>query len=161
MLELKTIQGFAEAVAKENDYKPGGDLQDLVKKIGGSIIFKDTLCPEHRDYSLLIRGAGDFYIILPRHTDPVKDRFIIAHELGHYFIHYLYKQRAQGRMKVPRVGVGREEKEANVFAASFLMPMEEFRSSFKLHKGNLAPIASQFGLSMRDAKTWSENFLNS
>lgn len=63
----------------------------------------------------------------PLDTSPERDRFSIAHELGHYFLHFRMTKQA---MVAQRFGSTREEWEANWFAAGFLMPAAEFHEHY-------------------------------
>lgn len=72
----------------------------------GKIVRTDT------GYSLNIRGAGE----------SVRDRFTIAHELGHLFLGHVDKYEV-----LYRRGANELEYEANEFAANLLMPEQEFR----------------------------------
>lgn len=55
-------------------------------------------------------------IVLSRKGNPMRQRFSVAHELGHLLLH-----------PDPVPGDGRHEREANTFAAEFLMPAAEIR----------------------------------
>lgn len=61
-----------------------------------------------------------------------RERFSIAHELGHYFIHHiqdleLTKSATYLRDKLSSTGVNDKEIEANYFAACLLMPEEKIK----------------------------------
>jgi len=156
-ITFEAIQRFAEAVAGEYNYNPGDDLTEFVEGIGGEVIYEDTLSPHHGDGSLVVRKIKDFDVILPYHTGPLRDRFTIAHELGHYFVHYLYAQKGQGQMKAARLGSGRVEQEANAFAASLLMPKAKFKEAFQGFDGQLALVSDYFQVSMLASKIRAES----
>jgi Zn-dependent peptidase ImmA (M78 family) len=91
----------------------------------------------------------------------MRDRFTIAHELGHYVLHYLYAKQVlkQNLTKViaQRYGSGREETEANLFAACFLMPEDEYREQFGLLAGSHTDLSEKFGVSTRASRLRASN----
>ncbi len=83
----KSIDKYGSYVARKLGYKLGDDLYKLVvDKLGGEI---EIVSPEDYDSSgtIEVRGPLDFTIYLPNYTGKYRDRFTIAHELGHYFVH--------------------------------------------------------------------------
>ena len=78
-------------------------------------------------------------VIVINELDPFeRQRFTIAHEIGHKFLHDLVSRTDLGRQSRDRfywMGKGREESAANDFAAALLMPSELVQTiskSFKL-----------------------------
>lgn len=60
-------------------------------------------------------------------------RFVIAHEIGHYFLHYIDNAAKYNGMYAHREnakGKGHEEQEADYFAACLLMPKELFSEKY-------------------------------
>jgi Zn-dependent peptidase ImmA (M78 family) len=139
------IEAFGSKFAAKLGYGAGAPLRPIVERLGGRIIYQalDTL----GDASILVYGQGNFEIFLPEDTAPVRDRFSIAHELGHYVLHFPLT--GQRPMKAYRFGSSRVEWEANWFAAGFLMPADEFKTRFS---AGLRPIAQHFGVSMAAAE---------
>lgn len=141
------IEAFASRFAAQLGYGAGAPLRPVVERLGGRIIYQtlDSL----GDASIFVYGQGNFEIFLPDDTSPVRDRFSIAHELGHYVLHFpLTDQRP---MKAYRFGSDRVEWEANWFAAGFLMPADEFKQHFN-GAASLRAIAKRFGVSMAAAE---------
>ena len=68
---------------------------------------------------IYVHAKGSFDIVLPTFTSPIRDRFTIAHEMGHYYLHSLGGDK---KIWADRKGSGQVEWEANWFAESFLMP---------------------------------------
>lgn len=148
------VFAIAESFAKQFGYAPGGDIHEFVRQIGGQVSVADTLLVDpQRSGSLYVEAPDDFRIVLAAHTGRSRDRFTIAHELGHYVLHYLWNpEKAGGRMMATRRGSDRIEWEANWFAAAFLMPEKEFRDSFAVAGGNLDIVANQFSVSTSAAE---------
>jgi len=86
----------------------------------------------HPSFSgMLIRKDGHALIGISSSEASVRQRFTIAHELGHFFLHPQkdafvdYRDNGRDVMRTPR------EKEANMFAAALLMPSEFLRKDFR------------------------------
>ncbi|WP_374046050.1 ImmA/IrrE family metallo-endopeptidase [Massilia sp. R2A-15] len=78
----------------------------------------------------------------------MRDRFTIAHEFGHFVLHYLYRkqvlQEPIGELVAQRYGTNQAEKEANWFAAAFLMPEAEFRFEHQKCAGDHSELSRIF-----------------
>jgi Zn-dependent peptidase ImmA (M78 family) len=140
-----TIEAFAADFARKVGYRPGAELEPVVAQLGGRIIYQ-TLADLSRSPEASIRVFGDrkFEIYLPDYTSGERDRFSVAHEIGHYILHYPL---ANEPMIAARFGSTRVEWEANWFAAGFLMPEAEFRKQFARHPKNIAGVARHFRVS--------------
>ncbi|OGN36105.1 MAG: hypothetical protein A2568_03115 [Candidatus Yanofskybacteria bacterium RIFOXYD1_FULL_44_17] len=84
-----------------------------------------------KDFSgLLIRKNGHALIGVNSNEAPVRQRFTIAHELGHYFLHPRkdafvdYRDNKKEIMRTPT------ERHANMFAAALLMPQSLLSKDF-------------------------------
>ena len=65
-------------------------------------------------------------------------RFTIAHELGHYFLHFSENTDGLFAHREHRKGKGKKENEADYFAACLLMPRDAFTTIYKeLSKTNI------------------------
>ncbi len=121
-----TVERFAQAVAEEFDFQVGADLVPVVRCLGGSIMYLQPSAFDLTDGgSIQIEEDGSFQIFLSSFTHPLRDRFTVAHELGHYFLH----AGGKGPFKAERYGSGRTEWEVNWFAAAFLMPEDRVREA--------------------------------
>lgn len=155
-LRKESIHRLAESVGSQLKYSPGDDLEELVKSLGGEIEYQDFWELESSATgSIRIRDTNDFTIYLPSYTGAERDRFTIAHELGHYVLHYLYpRQRGDdpGPLEAQRYGTGRVEWEANWFAAAFLMPEAPFKKAYEKYGGDLIDVAQEYFVSIRAAQ---------
>lgn len=122
----EAIEDLAVEIAGMVDFRPGGSIEDVVRgKLNGSIEDQDTnawLAEESG--SIEVRGFRDFTIFISLFTGYLRDRFTVAHELGHYFLH---SRMGKTAIRATRFGTGRVEWEANWFAAAFLMPADVFK----------------------------------
>lgn len=155
-LSYSAIATYAEQIVRQHDVVDDGghvNVDALLAKLGGHIVVDD------RAESLEVRNQGDFTVILPTHTSQLRDRFTIAHELGHYFLHY----RAPDSHRVgertttfTRLGRNVAETQANVFASNLLMPEEHFRAVFERLDRNMVTVAAHFEVSVPAAKVRAE-----
>jgi hypothetical protein len=150
------VNALAESLASKVQYEPGDALEPIVEAFGGRIEYQSFWDLESSTSgSIQIQADGKFIIYLAAHTGPLRDRFTIAHELGHYILHFLYP-RSQGRdpgpIQAQRYGSGPVEWEANWFAAGFLMPTQVFSGAFEKCAGDLERLASLFGVSLQSAE---------
>ncbi len=147
-LSYSAIARYAERIAEQHDAidpETGHvDVHRLLEKLGGRLEIDDGTD------SLIIRGPHDFTVHVPTHTSRLRDRFAIAHELGHYFLHF----RAPDHLRVgaalssaSRTGGGIADIQANVFASNLLMPATRFQAAFAAHDGDLARLACLFEVS--------------
>lgn len=147
------VEAYAGDLAIEADFSVGSDPAELVKRMTGRIHFQDIEeWFEEKTGSIFVHAPFDFDIYLPQYTSALRDRFTIAHELGHYFLH---SEQGEGPIVAYRSGSTRIEWEANWFAAALLMPRKEFSESVNLGY-NIARLASQFGVSQEAAKVRKE-----
>ena len=92
----------------------------------------------------LYRKESESVIGVNQNQAPVRQRFTIAHELGHLLLHE-YPQvhvdrgfRVRLRNGVSQKGIDRDEMEANRFAAELLMPIEFLRADLEHNEFDLA-----------------------
>lgn len=155
-LSKVAVDSFAAQVAQFFNYRPGQELTPIVERLGGKIYTQDVFDFNIQSSgSIRIEGENRFEIFLAAHTGPNRDRFTIAHELGHYFLHYVYPNQNGTpvvRLEAQRYGSGRVEWEANWFAAGFLMPASLFREQHRALGGSIAALADMFGVSIEAAR---------
>lgn len=147
-LTLRVIRDYAEKVGEHYSiYDEVGcaDIDGLVAQLGGRVHVQDG--PE----SLKVLEEDDFVINVPSSTSARRDRFTIAHELGHYFLHYIYPE-LSGPKSFDRGASNRAETEANTFASSLLMPAGAFRRAHEATGGNARRLAAMFDVSPRAAE---------
>lgn len=147
-LSLRAIRDYAERVGEHYgvyDDEGWANLDALVEELGGVVEIHTG--PE----SLIVAEEGDFTIYVPETTSTRRDRFTVAHELGHYFLHYLYAER-KGAHIFGRGLTNRAETEANTFASSLLMPKAAFKAAHARFDGDTRSLASLFEVSPRAAE---------
>ena len=153
-LSKPQVHALGESIAKQLGYEPGGDLNKIVELAGGEVKIQGTLLDDpEQSGSLYVDGLDDFNVIVPSHTSLVRDRFTLAHELGHYYLHYVWPK--QSGKNIPdkvyalRKGSNRIEWEANWFGAAFLMPKTVFRAAYRAADGSVWKLADRFHVSTK------------
>lgn len=141
----QVIDAAAAKIATKFGFTPGADLRVFIEnKLGGKVVVAE---PEERlEFGYLrVPGRTDskFDIVLSPYTGEFHDRFTMAHELGHYFLHYLFQNRNDS-LVIKREGTNRAESEANWFAEGFLMPAEEFEKELAESEGYLPSMVYRF-----------------
>lgn len=151
------VEGFAEEFAAKVGFNAGDDIEALVRRAGGELVVGSSGHGDDESGSIIARSTNDFTIYISRHTSAKRDRFTIAHELGHLLLHFgaIQKEHPDATMRATRhvdesnEDQQRAEWEANWFAAAFLMPSEKFIAAYE-ENPNLA--ANLFGVSQSAAE---------
>lgn len=148
-LDSRIIDEQAEDLARRCSYSPGDEVLPIVKKMGGLIEYKNFLEWEKtHDGSILVDGPENFTIFLSNFHGPLRNRFTIMHEIGHYVLH---SESGRKKIKAARFGDSLVEREANQFAASFLMPKEKFLAEWNKNN-SLTHLTSKFLVSLTAAR---------
>jgi Zn-dependent peptidase ImmA (M78 family) len=140
------------------------DLRDAIENLGGELVEKLVGVPADFDARITKQGSG-FKIEIADKPN-VREKFSIAHELGHLFLHMDFANKASWDSKTDyeyvdstfqRMGRTEEEFEAHEFAAALLMPADDFKNfaeERRTEKGYpIKPIAVHFGVSQEAATT--------
>jgi len=155
-LSKSAVSRLGESIAQQVGFEPGGDVFAVVDRLGGRIHYQDIWeLDQSTSGSVVIEGESDFDIYLAKHTSPERDRFTIAHELGHYVIHFLWARRhgeTVSKLAATRYGSDREEWEANWFAAAFLMPVDRFKEALEEAGFDIGAVAERFKVSYAAAE---------
>lgn len=110
------------------------------------------------DVSGMLEKAGDSFLLTVNALDPnTRQRFTIAHELGHYMLHRhlvgdgvdddrAYRSTEVGKYHNTLIGP-KEETEANKFAANLLMPRNAITKERKRLQDSVSEMAKLFQVS--------------
>lgn len=150
MLEPRNI---AKRFVTQYNLQPRFNIFQLVEELGGTIIYDGNLSVD----AYVIKRSSRFSIVVNPYVSDKRQRFSIAHELGHLYLHLNYSnKRVWEQLDVCdslmfRYGHDQEELEANEFAAEVLMPEEYFCKYVKFYSENnivdISRLASKFGVS--------------
>lgn len=135
----------AARAARERLGLPVGPIQHLIRlaeRLGVLVVFSAPQTASIDAYSLEV-GGRPIIVLNPEKNDYYRQRFDVAHELGHLIMHV----DAEPGGKVA-------EEQANRFAAEFLMPAEQIRASLPsttTKKGweRLAQLKEHWGVSIQ------------
>ena len=128
------------------DRKPPIDVDLLAKNMGLEIIQHDL---EDKISGVLILEKSSGRIGVNKSHPPVRKRFTIAHEIGHYilqharkgsvFVDLPYRHMSLKMFRDSNSSTGEkwQEREANAFAASLLMPADLISSAIKKYSFDL------------------------
>lgn len=106
----------------------------------------------------MLEKSGDSFVLTVNATDPeTRQRFTLAHELGHYMLHrhlvgdgldddMAYRSTEVGKYHNTLIGPS-EETEANKFAANLLMPRDAVNREWAKEGVNVLQMANLFGVS--------------
>lgn len=132
------------------------DVEGLAFALGVPVHYSDL--PDHISGMIEPHPLGGFQIFVNRKHPTTRQRFTIAHELGHYINHAnligsgvgddrAYRSADTGRYKNTVIGP-KQETEANRFAATLLMPLETIHA-IQLREGINDPsvLAKRFEVS--------------
>lgn len=144
-LQKSVVDNIAEQVAEKLGYKPGDNLLPCVERLGGNVKFDDMDTDDGSGSLEVFPGEKPAFVIrLPAFTGNFRNRFTIAHELGHYFLH---SGGGKNRIRIGREGSNRMEWEANWFAAAFLLPAKQFRADWTKHGGSIPHMVHKYQVS--------------
>ena len=138
-----SIDQYAETVGEYHGiYRSDGcaDIDGFLRKLGGSKAYAEGA------EALKVNRPGEFRVFLPHFTSHGRDKFTIAHELGHYFLHYVLPKKTEP-MEFGRGARNRAETEANVFASALLMPRSHFVRVWREQRGDAWAVARHFEVS--------------
>ena len=151
-----------QLVAEHAIIAPPVDVERVASSRGASIRYDDL---GEGVSGILVRGhPGKAVIGVQRSHSLQRQRFTIAHELGHFLlhdgdeVHVDHVFRVNYRSDRPQDGVQIEETEANVFASELLMPVafldQEGDFIFDAEGGpRLAALSTKYQVS-REAMSW-------
>lgn len=148
---------FAECLSVVNRYKEQVpvDVLAIAAEIGIPVVYENL----EDNISGAIRAVGadeDYQIVVNSNHPRVRQRFTVAHELGHYIYHRDLLGRGTGDTRAYRAAgtpypngaiTAVQERQANNFAANTLMPtplIRRFKAMGVKQPGALAPL---FGVS--------------
>ncbi|WP_176056003.1 ImmA/IrrE family metallo-endopeptidase [Brucella intermedia] len=122
------------------------DVDGLLKVLGLAVEYSSDL-PSDVSGKLQKKDEGWICIVNKNHH-PTRQRFTLAHELGHYVLHrnqntdfvdHTYFRKADN--------INSMEFEANQFAGEILMPKETFSYFLKFVSSDINKVAEAFGVS--------------
>lgn len=127
------------------------DLEKVIKLSGLKVsVLYEPMSAQHSGY--LKNVDGDWVIGINSLHHPNRQRFTLAHELGHYILHRKSMFGKDGfeddiLFRADGYGSPGVERQANEFAADLLMPEDEFKKKAKDFSGSVSKLAEYFAVS--------------
>ncbi len=121
------IERKAWQLLHEHDYASVPvDIEGLADDLGVEVVFEDM---EDEVSAMLLIEEGEANAVINSEHHPNRQRFSLAHELGHFMLHVsddnqLFVDRSFFRNQSSSIGESQQEIEANAFAAALLMPRQ-------------------------------------
>lgn len=147
--------------SEEGTIKEISDWKEFIDKLGGELVENEGLFYDARISKVNNDTNPKFQIQYSPYQPNTRLNFSIAHELGHLFLHMLYRIDENYWKEIPtgqsydRNGSSEIENQANLFAAEFLMPENIYRTKLEeTREGNyyyIRPVAEYFGVSVEAA----------
>lgn len=159
-IDRKRINKLAEKIRLALEMTaPPYDPEEAISKLNGIISYDIQDC--NTDAYIEKIDEEHFCIHLNQYKHHNRERFTLAHELGHLFLHmgYIIDNEKWNSLSVVEESIfyrdntySIDEYEANEFAASFLMPFDEFMNvaekNLDNNRYNLEPISKHFDVSI-------------
>ncbi len=133
----KQIRGMVGRILEEHGFFSAPvDVEALAGKLGASVTKVETDDDELSGFIYRDPQSGQAVIGINKSHSPTRQRFTLAHEIGHLMLHSFddlhYDRKGYGsefgrvrkRDASSSTGENRDEVEANFFAAELLMPEE-------------------------------------
>lgn len=146
-LSHNAIRGYAERLgARHSIYDENGhaEISGLLDVLGGRTAMHEF--GSGGDVHVEIRRPGNFLVRIGQTTSARRDRFAVAHGIGHYVLHYLHLGEDR-YVEFAHTGDEQLEIEANTFAASLLMPAEHFTAAWTDLGGAIEKLSRRFDVS--------------
>jgi Zn-dependent peptidase ImmA (M78 family) len=146
----------AQQVIKETGYEIPVDVEAIAKARGLDVVRQDL--EDSVSGVLMIRDERGTILVNGAHH-PNRQRFSIAHELGHYLLHpedgtiFVDRSPVFFRDRASSSGIRQQEIDANAFAAELLMPEEDLNAQLNgrpidaFDEVSVRRLAARFGVS--------------
>lgn len=146
MFMKDVVGGFFEKYKISSGQVP--DLPKILKLCGIDLEKKEL--KDSGASGVLVFRDGAFKIIVNSSDSDVRQRYTIAHELGHFYLHAknidVMSNESDEEFFRGQVHDSKE-REANQFAAELLMPEDLFREQFLRQHKDIESLARYFGVS--------------
>lgn len=142
------VDDYAASVVAQLGFPIGGNVRQEIERLGGRVHYESAFVFLEEDATIVVHGPNDFDIAMTQLGYSRRDRFTLAHELGHYLLH---SKQGAIPMLANRKGSNRVEWEANWFAAGFLMPKRPFIDAVNAGR-SVEDLADAFKVSTKAAE---------
>lgn len=125
-IRRRKVETLVESLLDSHNIAEAPVPVDVIAKAHGAQIYYQSLVGDISGF--LYRESSHTIIGVNTHHAPVRQNFTVAHELGHLLLHEQEQLRVDRSFRVrlrddkSSQGIDEDEREANLFAASLLMP---------------------------------------
>lgn len=152
MITKATIEDIVETIRASMGWKKSTDIDllALAKELGFEV--KSTVFDDPNVSGMVTHNQNEKTIYLNHHQHPNRQRFTLAHEIGHIVLHHDMGDALFEQVDYRRNNYAYDPKEAqaNSFAASILMPKELALQAWSL-LDDVDDFAQLFGVSKQAA----------
>jgi len=145
--EIKKWVKFAKAL--DNDFDVAADPYEICYQLGIDVVIRDI----ENDGYLICTDGCKIIIVSSRISNRHRQRFIAAHELGHFLMHSesMYCCRDLNDADIDKLNTIGQENQANQFASEFLLPEQLLKDSLperEIRFSDISRLADSFNVSM-------------
>lgn len=146
----KEIKLLAQELLRINNLMPPTNLTELARKLKANIHYK-KLPPNCDGWTIALNPnfspEVEYIILINRNRMPVRQRFTIAHEIGHIVLNHLnIKPAFQKTDKIHYSGL---ERDADIFASELLMPTDFIIRKIEEGMTDTKSLSNHFNVSKR------------
>lgn len=123
-------EAWAVAIGEYFGLTPPVDVEGLAARLGIDIV-RERLSRKF-DGVIVEEDSGRYVMIINSRHHITRQRFTIAHEIGHWLMHRRSLENLGVSLRLQRRRRYNIEREANAFAAALLMPRDDVIRSFHL-----------------------------
>lgn len=150
-LLIKDVNDIISAAKSNNWIDDKGNID--VKKVAESKNIRLEYIPMESSISGYLRQEnGEWIIGVNSIHNPKRQRFTIAHELGHFYMHKDKNVDFEDTTFFRNTDNSSIEYSANEFAANLLMPEDSIRKAIQTGTKNIEDLSSQFNVSIAAIK---------
>ena len=152
------IERLANSFARAYGFEAGMDLLKFAPRLGVTVFHRNVNeSAEQAGASMVVMRPRDLRVYLEMNTSLESDRFGMAHDIGHYVLHYFVAQKRQGIAEVDMRPLrafrdtveDQSGSEASWFGSALLLPAAAFRQSVRRWGGSVSLVAHDFLVSDR------------
>lgn len=129
-ISKRTIEQKIREIFREFGIKCYENITALATLIGFKVGESDNIDDYDDGFIYISEDKGKKVIGVNSNRSLKQKRFIVAHELGHYFLHYNENNNSLFAFRENRKGKDFRENEADYFAACLLMPADIFSQKY-------------------------------
>lgn len=136
-----TPREAAERIFEKSSKEIPVKIVGITQKMAIEVLVADSLPNDDSgiigiDKRLESRFSSDKVVVLNKNMKPGKQRFVLAHEIGHYLLEFDGDSKKTYYNNYNRSNITEIEKKANEFAACLLMPESQFVENYNTLVGN-------------------------